>query len=91
MQALIFLINTAFSLYLMVVLLRIWLQWARADFYNPLSQFVVKATNPLIIPLRRILPSIGKIDTASVFFSAGFGHCTINLLTIPRVWPGIHR
>jgi len=69
MQALIFLINTAFSLYLMVVLLRIWLQWARADFYNPLSQFVVKATNPLIIPLRRILPSIGKIDTASVFLA----------------------
>ncbi|MEH8017913.1 YggT family protein [Rheinheimera muenzenbergensis] len=69
MQALIFLINTAFSLYLMVVLLRIWLQWARADFYNPLSQFVVKATNPVVIPLRRLLPSIGKIDTASVLLA----------------------
>ena len=69
MQALIFIINTAFSLYLMVVLLRIWLQWARADFYNPLSQFVVKVTNPVIIPLRRMLPSIGKIDTASLLLA----------------------
>ena len=45
-----FLINTVFDLYLMVVLLRVWLQWARADFYNPMSQMVVKLTNPLWCP-----------------------------------------
>ena len=61
-----FLLDTLFNLYLMVVLLRIWLQASRADFYNPLSQFVVKATNPLVIPLRRLLPSIGKLDTGAL-------------------------
>ncbi|WP_306519087.1 YggT family protein [Rheinheimera sp.] len=65
-EAFFFLISTLFNLYLMVVLLRLWLQSARADFYNPLSQFVVKATNPLLIPMRRLIPSIGKLDTASL-------------------------
>lgn len=46
MNSLSFLINTLFDLYIMVVILRIWLQAARADFYNPFSQFIVKATNP---------------------------------------------
>ena len=61
-----FLINTVFDLYLMVILLRVWLQWARADFYNPMSQMVVKLTNPLVIPLRRVIPGFGGIDLASV-------------------------
>lgn len=64
-----FLITTLFDLYLMVVLLRIWLQMASADFYNPLSQFVVKATHPIVGPLRRILPSIGSLDTASLLLA----------------------
>ncbi|MDH5570934.1 MAG: YggT family protein [Gammaproteobacteria bacterium] len=62
-----FLIQTLFGLYLLVIMLRILLQWARADFYNPLSQFIVKVTNPPIIPLRRFIPSMRGIDTASVF------------------------
>lgn len=66
MQTLYFLINTLFDLYLMVVLLRVWLQWARADFYNPLSQFAVKATHPVLKPLRRIIPSLGGLDLAGV-------------------------
>ena len=66
MSAMQFLISTLFELYLMVVLLRFWLQLARADFYNPFSQFVVKATHPIVGPLRRILPSIGRIDTATL-------------------------
>lgn len=65
MNALTFLISTLFDLYLMVVILRIWLQLARADFYNPFSQFIVKATHPFIAPMRRILPSMGRFDTAS--------------------------
>lgn len=69
MNAMVFLVNTLFDLYLMVVILRIWLQLARADFYNPFSQFVVKATHPVIAPLRRILPPIGKLDTASVLLA----------------------
>ncbi|WP_153914033.1 YggT family protein [Shewanella sp. TC10] len=66
MNAMHFLVTTVFDLYLMVVILRFWLQLARADFYNPFSQFVVKATQPIIAPMRRVLPSIGVIDTASI-------------------------
>lgn len=66
MQAVLFLIDTAFSLYLMVMILRLWLQLVRADFYNPFSQFVVKATNPLVLPLRRVIPSFGSLDTATL-------------------------
>ncbi len=66
MTSLNFLISTIFDLYIMVVLLRIWLQMSRADFYNPFSQFVVKATQPIVAPLRRMIPSIGSIDVASI-------------------------
>lgn len=69
MNATVFLINTIFNLYLMVIILRIWLQVARADFYNPFSQFVVKATQPVIGPLRRVVPSLGRLDTASLLFA----------------------
>ncbi len=61
-----FLINTLFGLYILVVMLRFLLQWVRADFYNPISQFLVKATNPLLIPLRRVIPSLAGADMAAV-------------------------
>ncbi|NOH56272.1 YggT family protein [Vibrio coralliilyticus] len=69
MNSMSFLISTLFDLYIMVVILRIWLQAARADFYNPFSQFIVKATQPVIAPLRRVVPSIGSIDLATVLFA----------------------
>ena len=42
--------------------MRFILQWVRADYYNPLAQFVLKVTNPLVVPARRLLPSAGGID-----------------------------
>lgn len=66
MSALLFIVDTLLSLAVFVVLARLLLQWARADFRNPICQAVVRLTNPLILPLRRILPPIGKVDTASV-------------------------
>jgi YggT family protein len=45
------------------------MQWARCDFYNPFSQFIVKITQPVIGPLRRVIPAIGPIDTASVLLA----------------------
>ncbi len=60
------LIQTFFNLYILAFLLRMLLQMARADFYNPISQFLVKATQPILAPLRRLLPSIGQIDTATI-------------------------
>ncbi|MEJ2553429.1 MAG: YggT family protein [Gammaproteobacteria bacterium] len=62
----IFLIQTLFGLYILVVMLRLLLQWVRADFYNPVSQFIVKVTNPPLKPLRRVIPGWGGIDLASV-------------------------
>ena len=64
--ALIYLIGTLTDLYVAAILLRLLLQWVRADFYNPLSQFLIKVTNPVLVPARRVIPSIGKLDTASV-------------------------
>lgn len=66
MQAFHFLVSTLFDLYLMVAILRVWLQLVRADFYNPVSQFVVKATNPLLVPLRKVIPGFAGIDWAGV-------------------------
>lgn len=75
-----FLINTIFDLYLMVVLLRVWLQWARADFYNPMSQMVVKLTNPLVVPLRRVIPGLGGLDLASVLLALLIAFAKLALL-----------
>jgi YggT family protein len=65
-SALTFIVETLLSLLLFVFMLRVLLQLARADFRNPLAQAVVKITNPLVLPLRRILPPMGKLDTASL-------------------------
>lgn len=62
----VFLVKTVFDLFIGAVLLRFLLQWVRADFRNPVSQFLVKITNPVIIPLRRIIPSVAGLDAASV-------------------------
>lgn len=61
-----FLVQTLFGLYILVVLLRFLLQITRADFYNPISQFIVKVTAPTLRPLRRIIPGIGGVDLSSL-------------------------
>lgn len=59
-------VHTFFQLYLLALMLRLLLQLVRADFYNPISQFVVKVTAPLLNPLRRVIPGLAGIDIASV-------------------------
>ena len=66
-EATVFLVRTLLDLYLLVFLLRFLLQLVRADFYNPLAQFVVRASNPLVIPARRIIPGVAGIDIATLF------------------------
>ncbi|MFO7277627.1 MAG: YggT family protein [Pseudomonadota bacterium] len=66
MSAIIFIIETLLKLAFVAFLLRLLLQLSRADFRNPVCQAIVRLTNPLIVPLRRILPPAGRIDTASV-------------------------
>jgi YggT family protein len=78
MSALHYLISTLFSLYTVVLLLRLILQLVRADFRNSLSRAIVQITNPVVLPLRKVLPPAGRIDTASV--------AAILLVTLLKIW-----
>lgn len=67
MESIRFIVGTLLQVLLvMVFLLRVLLPLSRADSRNQLSQAVIRLTNPLVLPLRRVLPPIGKIDTASI-------------------------
>ena len=65
-NALVFVLRTLFDLYVVTFALRLLLQWAAVDKRNPLVQFILRITNPLVIPLRRLLPAIGRFDTATI-------------------------
>ena len=67
--AAVYVLQTLGSLYLLIVLMRFVLQLVRANFYNPLCQFVVKATQPLLKPLRRIVPSLFGLDMSSLLLA----------------------
>ncbi len=69
--ALSFILGTVLNLYAMVVALRFVMQVFRADYYNPLAQFVVKVTDPLLVPMRRFIPSIKRYDTSSAVLCFG--------------------
>ena len=62
----VFLASTLFGLYILAVMLRFLLQTVRADFYNPLVQVLVKITDPLLVPLRRLIPGMFGLDMAAV-------------------------
>jgi YggT family protein len=66
MAAINYLLGFVFDAILMILIFRVWLQAVRADFYNPLSQFVVKVSNPIVIPMRRLIPGFGGIDIATL-------------------------
>ena len=95
-----YLVETAASLYLILIILRGMLQTARADFYNPISQFVVRATNGPLALLHRVIPNMRRVDPAlwllalliqavaisATLLLAGFGLPNILLLL---VWSAI--
>jgi YggT family protein len=66
MNALYYIVDTLTSLYLAVLILRLIMQIVRANFRNPFAEAILRLTNPVIMPLRRMLPPVGKIDTATV-------------------------
>jgi len=70
-NAVTFVIETVFGLYILIVMLRFLLQIVRADFYNPVCQFIVKATQPPLKALRRVVPGLGGVDLASVLLMLG--------------------
>lgn len=61
-----FILGTLGSLYISLVLMRFLLQLVRADYYNPISKGLVKLTNPLLVPLRKVIPGFGGIDWAAI-------------------------
>ncbi len=65
-DAALFLVDTILGIYILLVLFRFLLQLTRADFYNPISQFIVRATNPPLVRLRRFIPGLFGIDLAAL-------------------------
>jgi YggT family protein len=68
-NALTFLLDTFSRLYLLILLLRFWLPFLRANFRNPVAQGVMRYTSPLVNPVRRYVPSFGRLDTATVLIA----------------------
>ena len=68
-NAIIFLLETFSRLYLLILLLRFWLPLVRANFSNPVAQGVLRYTSPLVTPVRRFVPAIGRLDTATVLIA----------------------
>lgn len=83
-SAIVFIINSIAQLYLLVLLLRLLLPWMGINFNNPVSQAILRLTSPLVVPVRRVLPAIGKIDTATVVVAFGIQYLTI--LVIVLIW-----
>jgi YggT family protein len=61
----------------MILLLRFWLPWFGADFRNPIAQGILRLTSPLINPVRRFVPSLGRVDTATVVIAFAIQYLTI--------------
>lgn len=83
-QALYFIVKTLTQLYLLLLLLRFWLPWFGADFRNPISQGVLRLTSPLIAPLRRFIPPVGRLDTATVLVAVIIEYLLLLLLLTIR-------
>lgn len=77
-----YLAQTVLTLALIAVLLRFLLQVVRADFYNPISQFLVRLTNPLVLPLRRIVPGLGGLDLSCLLLALLLQLAAIVLLLV---------
>lgn len=78
MNTLQFLVQTVVGLYTFILVLRAWFQYCQVDFYNPLSQTVVKLTQPVLAPLRKLIPSRNRIDLAALLLAF-----VINVLKYP--------
>ena len=86
-NALIFIIHSFAQLYLLVLMLRLLLPWLRANFNNPLAQAILRATSPLVVPLRRVVPAIGRLDTATFLVAFGLQYLTVLIIAALKGWP----
>ena len=65
-NTIIFILRTALDIYATVLLVRVLLQLVQADFFNPISQTLFKLTSPVVEPLHKIFPTIGRFNTAAL-------------------------
>lgn len=82
MNSIQYLISTALSLYMMILMARMWFQYCKADFYNPASQGLVRITDPVLNPLRKIIPTVRNCDLSAPFFVFVLGFAKLPLLYI---------
>ena len=82
MNSIQYLISTLLGLYMLIVMLRMWFQYCSVDFYNPISQAIVKITDPVLARLRKTLPTVKNIDLAAILFVAVLGVVKMPLLHI---------
>jgi YggT family protein len=76
-NAIIFIISSLAQLYILVLLLRLLMPWLRIPFNNPLSQGILRLTSPLVVPVRRLIPPIGRVDTATLVVAFAIQYLTI--------------
>ena len=76
-SALVFVVQAFAQLFLLLLLLRFWLPWFGANFSNPIAQGILRLTSPLIVPVRRVIPPLGRLDTATVVIAFGVQYLTI--------------
>lgn len=81
-QALYYVVKTLAQLYLFLYLLRFWLPWVRADFRNPIAQSILRLTSPVVVPVRRFIPPIGRLDTATVLVLLIMQFCVLYVLQL---------
>lgn len=84
-----FIVDTLFSLYVLVLLIRSLLVIAQADYYNPLSQFIVRITEPPLFPLRRLVPPVGRVDLSCwlLAYAVKLGEIVLLMLIQGQSWP----
>lgn len=85
-----FLINTVFDLYLLILMIRFILCWARSNYFNPITRFIINCTQPIVAPLRRILPTKSGIEFATlawilIFASLKFFLVGLVIVGLPKV------
>ena len=81
-SAAIYIIQAVTNLFLFILLLRFWMPWFRADFRNPIAQAILRLTSPLVVPLRRVLPPVGRIDTSTIVVSFGVQYLAIFVILL---------
>lgn len=81
-SAIVFIVSSLAQLYLLVLLLRLMLPWLGIPYNNPVSQGILKLTSPLVVPVRRLLPPIGKVDTATLLVALVIQFATIYVIML---------